>query len=697
MPKLTLAKLNEQHTEAESADKKVFQDQRTNIRLVSGDHYAKISDKISSALRSKTDVDPTQKLRLVKNHIQFITKTYRNGIVSLSGEIKFMPSNPSELQDQVVAEHANSIWNDIKKQSNYSKKKEYLIQDYVELGEVAAKIYFDAMAGELLGHEPMLDELGQPVVDEMGRTAPDLSKPVFMGSIVIDRLYGFDLLRDPSAKSFDEAAWVEIRKLTPIAHAKKLAKSEEDAKKIVEGVNNTFKVFDSSTGNYGVTKGKVEVRETYYRKCAEYPQGYYVFWTNDVILDEGPLPGGIFPIVFEAFDEYPTSPRGHSIIKILRPYQIEINRASSKVAEHQITLGDDKIITMGGSRVAHGGYLNGVRVLNVSGSAPQILAGRTGDQFMGYITNTIDEMYKVANLSMELEEKAGQVDPTTTLYMAMKQKKRFQLYSNKFARLEKNIAEIAINLAKEFYTDERIIPVIGKNQAVNIQEFKNASPMGYSIEAEEVSGDIDTMLGKQLTYQSILQYAGGALTREDIGKVIKNMPYANDKEVFSELTLDYENARSDIMALDRGEYPIINPDDNHAYILRAISNRQRQKDYQFLSPEIQQMYEQARQEHMQLDVQLKQQAQMAAAGFIPTTGFMVKCDMYSPDPKTGKTARLELWSDSIRWLVEKIQQQGTQVALTESQNPAILAEEGAMLAAQQTGVMLPEQPIQQPQ
>ena len=411
----------------------------------------------------------------------------------------------------------------------------------------------------------------------------------------------------------------------------------------------------------------------YIRPSQQFPKGYYYIYTTAGILFEGELPFGIFPIVYTGFDEVPTNPRHHSIIKHLRPYQGEINRASSKVAEHQITLGDDKLLIQAGTKLQNGSTFPGIRAYQYSGQAPQILQGRAGDQYLSYIDSQIQEMYTVANLAEDLEEKPVQMDPWNLMFMSAKQKKKYIIYVQKFTRFLTDVCETSLSLYRNYISDAAMIPVIGRSEMVNIQEFKNTKPLNYSIVVEEGSEDMETKMGRQLLFNNILQYVGSNLDPKDIGKFVRIAPYANNEEAFSDLTLDYDNATNMILALDRGEPMQPDPNDDPKYMLKRLVSRMRKADFKFLSLEIQSLYQQVYNVYVEIEADQQRKIQEAALGFIPMQGMAVVCDLYVPDPNNAsKTMRARVPYDSLTWLLKRLEDQGmSQDAIMQQQQGVV--------------------------
>lgn len=276
-----------------------------------------------------------------------------------------------------------------------------------------------------------MDEMGQPVVNEFGEYQPDEEKPQMSGGMVFEEVFGFNLIRPAESKDMHDAKWLTIRKM---ADKKEMVekfgeacrKADLSAEKVF-GVTNdeTFNVFNNAKAQYTQVRDQCMLFETYYRPCLAYPNGYYVFWTKEGAFLEGELPGGIFPIITRAYYKVKTTPRGRSPIKHMRPYQVEINRAASKIAEHQITLGDDKILLQNGTKISAGVSLPGVRSVNYNGIEPKILAGRDGSQYLNYMNSQITELYNVMGIPEKMEDaQEGQgLDPYVLLYRAASKKK----------------------------------------------------------------------------------------------------------------------------------------------------------------------------------------------------------------------------------------------------------------------------------
>jgi hypothetical protein len=352
------------------------------------------------------------------------------------------------------------------------------------------------------------------------------------------------------------------------------------------------------------------------------------------------------------------------------------------MALHQITIGDDKVIYQSGTKLAPGALLPGVRGITYQGSPPQILQGRDGGQYQNYINSQIQELYSVVDLVDMLQPDGEKASPDmyAMLFRSAKQRQNISVYSEKFEQFMVDLCTLFLTLARQYYPDDKVIPAVGRKELVNMAEFRQTSPLHYQIKVVPEDDTLDTQFGKQLTFQHLLQYAGGQLSREDIGRVMRNMPFANSEETFEDFTIDADDAKNMILALERGEYPDSIPEDNHDYLIKRLTNRIKQADFKYLAPEIQQAYYQKRQEHQQFLAEQEQKILAAKNEYIPADGPMIACDMYveQDDPnKAPKRARIP--QRALDWLVKQLKSQNGSLERLEQMNGGAAEELAGML------------------
>jgi hypothetical protein len=220
-----------------------------------------------------------------------------------------------------------------------------------------------------------------------------------------------------------------------------------------------------------------------------------------------------------------------------------------------------------------------------------------------------------------------------------------------------------------------LIPAIGRNEMINIDEFKSAEPMAFQIQVEESNEDIESLMGKQLTLNHFLQYSSSQMSKEDIGKIMRQMPFANSEECFSDMTMSYDVANNVLLALDRGEAPTPYKYDDPDYMLKRLTSRTRQGDFSTLSPEIQQNYANMISLYEEIKTQQMEELKKAQDEFIPSGGARIKVDYYVPDPtNASRTVRATLPAESIDWLIKKLDDQGSAQAQLRGINQGAVQE-----------------------
>jgi hypothetical protein len=661
---MTVDDLNRLYTEGEECDKRLFAEMRTNLQLVAGEHYVREGSKFWNRIRNDRQLTNEQRLKLTKNHIQRVTKIYRNEIESASPGVQIIAANESELSDQKAAELNDAYWQYLVECENLHDKRAIWAKNYVEIGEVCVKVFWDQQAGNKIGVEPAMveDAEGNMVEqrDEMGNVLAS-DKPVYGGTVKFETFEGYNVRRDKDARTMEESPYIILSKLVPNKRLRTHIKDEVTLRKFDAAPLNEFTVYDNNTGMYKSSSGQSLVKEAYWRPSPLLPNGYYQIYTDTVVLSEGELPYGIFPVIHEGFDDQTGNPRSHSIIRHLRPAQVEINRAASKMAEHQITLGDDKVWVPATAKVNQGAMLPGIRVNTYTGmKPPEITAGRAGDQYLGYMESQVNELYKLAHLPEYVEDKPQSQDLYTNLFESYKHKKKFSVYGQKFERFLIRVAKTALEIAKKSISDHDFIQAVGKNEYINIPEFKNTKELQYQIRVKPQSDDIESQFGKQLTLNHMIQYIGPNLDKEDIGQMLRLSPFVNEDLMFKKFTQRYDRLVNDILALDRGEPRPIRKYDDHKYIIQGLAARMSEPDFEHLSPQVQELYNETIALHEQAEAQALLEMQRAQSGFIPSGGYLVACDFYVPDPKNPQSSkRLRLPSEAISWLIDKLKTQGT--------------------------------------
>lgn len=679
---LKIEELNRLYSEGESCDKELFAEQRSNYLLSSGNHFNRKHGAHWERLRASKNLSQDQKLRITKNHCHVVVRNYVNNIVSLSPGVSPMPNDDKDLAHIKNAELAKAVWEYAKSKHNLKAKTQSWVDDFIQAGEVFCKIFFDPNGGRFVGYEQETDDEGNPLFDDMGLPEPS-DRASFTGDIVFKQILPANVIRAAEAKSISESRFLCIREMVNTKDLKAMVGDDDDKLKLItDSQDETFMIFDNNRANYSSVKNQCLVKEFYFRPCPEYPKGWFAICTGTGILFEGELPYGVFPIVYEGFDQIPTTPRHRSILKQLRPLQSELNRMASSIAQHQVTLGEDKVILQNGSKVTGGPQLPGIRTLFVTGQAPTVMAGRAGDQYSNSYDKTVSEFYQIAGITQDSELK-GQTDPWQGLYYSMRDKKKFSIYAEKFEGFLARVCETYLSLAKEYFDENMLIPAVGRSEYINIAEFKNAHPLATRIKVEPLSDDLDTMMGKTLQLNHMIQFSGGQLKPDQLGQLFRELPFVNVDHGFEDLTQDYDSGTNIILALDRGEVVQPSMSDNAEYILKRLAGRMKKADFKMLSQDTQNAYQILAGQYQDVLTQQQQAIKQAESQFIPSNGPLIKVDFQIKDPTNpARTIRAVVPSESLQWLMQQLEAQGSAQEVLQGQPVFEQAQIAQKVAAQ---------------
>lgn len=689
---LEVADLERLYSDSEECDKRIFAEMRTNLQLVAGEHYVREGSKFWNRIRTDKALTTEQRLKLTKNHVQRVTKIYRNAIESFAPGVAMQAANEDELQDQKAAELNQSYWNYIKRSEDIPSKIAVWVKNFVEIGEVGVKIFWDMNGGQIVGYEPLMqlnEESGQQEMvndPQTGQPQQDQDKPVYSGKLKIETFEAYNLRRDPAARWMNESPYLALGKLLPKNSVATLVTDETLKKKLQDTPTQEYSIFDNNTGQYQVSKDQVLLKEIYFRPSPAIPMGYFYLWTSTAKVAEGKLPYGIFPIVHEGFDEQTGNPRSHSVIRHIRPPQIEINRCASKIAEHQVTLGDDKAYIQQNAKLTQGAMLPGIRVNMYTGAKPEIQPGRSGEQYIPYLEAQINELYVLANLKEILEDQKEGSDMYSNLLRSFRFRKKFAIYGEKFERFLIKVVETSLQIAKKSANPDELVAAFGKSEYINISEFQNSQDICYQIKIEPRSDDIESQFGEQVTLNHMLQYVGPQLDKEDVGQLMSLSPFLNQKTMFTKLTMKWDSAMNMILMLDRGQYPPPHKYDDHKYMIAVLTHRMTKADYDRLPTPVKFMYEHKVSEHEQMEAQNLEEIRRAEAGFIPSGGYLVKCDFYEGDPNNpSKVKRVALPSESVNWLIQALRKQGSEMQVLDKLPQGAQAETAGMLSPAMSG------------
>jgi len=705
--KYTSDELEEMIKNGKDAHARFFNESRTNVLIYGSDHYSKMSDNLKRSIEKKfrSSLDEAERKKLTLNFIQSIMDKKINKIVGLAPGCIVTPYKSDDVHQCKEAKISDSVLKAIKKANNWNEISPLFVSDHQIIGEVWSYTYFDFDKGDIIGYEKKdlsglpdeerfeMDEMGQFVFDEsdqpVEREEDDPEKPIFSGEVCIESIDGFNVCFEEGVRNFHESAWGSFDKPVHKNTLKYMIQEDEEfsvekKEKLINLLkssdSNEFLLFDRNNGSISDNKDMINVRYMFFRPSPKFPRGKIfvklkeeIIWSLDLQKDINEKP--IFPLNMKRCKRTPGGARGYSPIRAGRSSQNEINRCVSKIAEHQVTLGDDKIVTAYSEGLAEGEKLLGIRHIKAGKGFETFkhIPGRTGEQYLPFLLFNVKHLHLVMEEVYEGEDKGGESDIKATLYKSIRQKTRYVLDAKNIEDFFIEISQTALELAKSYYPDEKVVQEAGACEAVNIQEFKALGPMDYNIALEPASDDVDSLFGKHLVLSETLQYASKQLGPENIGHILKESPWVDGDKLFGQLVVDEKESENIVLALDRGEFPEISEYDNNKEIIKQLIRRRKKGDWKMVQekdPKIKERYQMQYEYRQEIINKQMEQEKAINAGQIPMTGPLVSIDYYVNEPKANgkglKSVKEKLPVDAIKWTAERLKAQNMTIESIEN-------------------------------
>jgi hypothetical protein len=392
-------------------------------------------------------------------------------------------------------------------------------------GNVSVRVYWDAEAGKLVPRtvpvqhpitgedvDVAADENGQPAKkrDADGQWVYDFdAEPelMFEGDVGVELISPFYIRFNPEAKSKEEATEYYIGYLMPKAAAAKKWDLDEDdiegnSDEELEMVDDLISSAAGATEILGMTSlagdrteaigQRVLVIEYYGKPCDDYQGGRHWITVNKTMaLEEEPLPNGFWPPVVDIDDvPVPGDPHAMGLLSQVCPLNREYNSLNGKIQEH------NTLMAMGGKWVVHPYDKN----LKITSDPGQKLESK------GYVEGKPPVQAKLESLPAGVYSERERIINDVMLVSGMNgpglgqkpegvssgrgflvlQEAVDSVLTPTLFNIENALQEIGrrmLVLARDNYTEERILKVRGHNGRWEIRSFMGAD-LGDSIDVQ---------------------------------------------------------------------------------------------------------------------------------------------------------------------------------------------------------------------
>lgn len=509
---------------------------KLNIAFFRGNQWVwfnKFSGRVESLPSTDAGELPRWRVRLTSNQILPGVQSYLAMLTKTKPVITATPDSGSD-RDIKAAQMGEQLYEHWWRELDLKAKlNEALL--WSVLGSAGYwKITWDPHAGK--GVTFLLDPNGQPILnteladvyrEELARQAEQMGLPaqqvvrmfertVYMGDIRVDVLGPHQVFVDPTASSFEDADWV----ICEHAMSPDEIKSRWGVDLQPDAVPTDFESGLPLNPTPQVSEKTVKrVFIGYFKPTPYLPKGRYVVFVGepDKILADEPwqFPTTELPLVKFAGPRVPGSATDEALVTHARPYNKLINAILSKVVEHVY-------LTIRPQMIAPAGSLR-QRLTNEPGvaweyspiaTAGGVLKPEWRDmpaippyvfEFLREIQTRLDRLFNLQAVGR------GDVPPNVEAGVAIDllQEAAVDHVAPVIQGMEASLAkggDLMMVLAKKYYTEPRLLKVIGPGGTFKARKFLNSDiEGGFSFHAEAGSGLPRTRAGRQARIESLMQ------------------------------------------------------------------------------------------------------------------------------------------------------------------------------------------------
>jgi len=452
--------------------------------------------KYSEVERRLVDRRPREKarVRLTANHILSLTLSLLAKMTANEPAMQVLPNTSSEEDKQAARLGSQAIkW--LWKKIEMADVIEELTLGSLIFGINFLKVYWDPLAEEAFTVEAF-DELGNPTTQE-----------IHLGQVASDVVPPFALAIDPLAKTFKQAKWVVQCSIRSVEEIEERTGIKVEPEKQVPSLETKLLTLYNSFGAsepISELEGGASWKEYWEIPSSKHRKGRLIVVAGDQLAYIGDNPYGRLPYFDFPLIKIPQRVMGKSLIDDLIALNKAYNRALSQLLENANKMAKGKWTTPKDS-VSKSALTDEtgevIEFRPIGGFRPEQVAISPLPNYVLFLLDRyIRDMEDVAGIhEISRARPPGGVRAGVALaFLREADDTRIGPIVRRFDNALEKAASFMLQLVGENYTEERLIRLMGEEQAVEVRAFKGTDlKNNYDVIVEAGSALAESKIGKQ--------------------------------------------------------------------------------------------------------------------------------------------------------------------------------------------------------
>lgn len=560
-----------------------------------------VFDSITRKLRTIRSTDSKQ-VRMVVNLVRQQVLTKYAKLSQTSPESHAQPAS-DDPDDRRQAEVCDAVLEYLRSVDGSEGAEARALLWAVITGTGIFKVAWNKDAGTLLTYpdtmlETSFDELGQevrqdaphpkagqPVVDKNG-------DPVHLGEVEVEDVAPFEFYPDPFGVTLDQKSWcftqtLRSREYVLERYGVDVEPKEVSGQQFIDG--QLMSVIGAGSAQ---PKRGVLVKTFRQRSTKKHPEGRYVVYVDDKVLEQGPNPYPKAQLPYSSFVDIPVPSRfwGASIIEDMIDPQRNLNKARSQAIEVRNAMKPKYFVARGVLRPGQGITNAPDEIVEYE---PSALAADSGRPYVARGANVPDSMWKDAETStneirsvsgiheVSNAEVPGGVTAARAIGFLQEQDDlRLGPTAKEYERAIAKRDEIKLRLGRQFYDEPRTARIVGPNDAIQVVEFyKEDIPEDVDVKVRAGSGLPKSRVARQ---NFILELWKQGFFKDDPQEAARLMELGDIEGFYREVKRDRAHAERENEAMKQGEPRLVEDFHGHKAHIAVHNSFRKSEDYERL-------------------------------------------------------------------------------------------------------------------